>query len=68
MVESLCPRCGELMGDLPPARSRMTIDRDIFVCSPCSTDEAVRDVAGLAPVEPSAWPIAERLNLNDYIQ
>ncbi|WP_229740343.1 hypothetical protein [Nocardia rhizosphaerihabitans] len=54
------------MGELPPAKSRMKIDRDLLVCSACGTDKAARDAVGLAPVEPSAWP-TERLNLNDYI-
>ncbi|ATL71807.1 hypothetical protein CRH09_15500 [Nocardia terpenica] len=66
VVESRCPRCGELMGELPPARSRMKIDRDLFVCSACGTDEALRDAAGFPPIEPSAWPVTERLNLHDY--
>ncbi|MGW4371797.1 hypothetical protein ACWEKT_39895 [Nocardia takedensis] len=38
----------------------MTLARDLIICAACGTDEAVRDAANLAPIEPSAWPVAER--------
>lgn len=53
--EPRCPRCtGPLGGSL--ARSRMTHARDLGICSPCATDEAMREVAGQAPIPPTDWP------------
>lgn len=38
---------------LPPALSRVA---DIYVCSACGNDEALRDLAGVPPVPPDEWP------------
>ncbi|MFD8886738.1 hypothetical protein ACFV0H_30145 [Streptomyces erythrochromogenes] len=53
-----CPRCSQTLPDGPPARSRLTADRQLTICSPCGTDEAVRDQAGLAPIPPTEWPLS----------
>jgi len=39
---------------LPPALSRVA---DIYICSECGQDEAMRDFAGSPPVPPDEWPI-----------
>ena len=68
----LCPRCGirrfrpygssrapqgSGISDFspPPALSRM--DNATYVCSPCGTDEAMREFQGLPPVPPTEWPM-----------
>lgn len=56
---SRCPRCQGPLGT-DPARSRMTAQRDIPICSPCAQDEAGADAAGRAPVPPGEWPLAPR--------
>ncbi|MFE3505940.1 hypothetical protein [Kitasatospora sp. NPDC059160] len=51
-----CPRCGGTL-EGSTARSRTTINRDRVICSPCGSDEAVRDQRGLAPIPPTDWPV-----------
>ncbi|MFF3726877.1 hypothetical protein ACFYYM_31425 [Streptomyces erythrochromogenes] len=52
-----CARCRQPLPDGPPARSRLTHDRQLTICSACGTDEAVRDLTGLAPIPPTEWPL-----------
>lgn len=71
MTFQLCPRCyhnrftpyGEDMhrdeegnpdGPPYPALSRVA---DIYICSECGTDEAMRDHAQEPPIPPNEWPI-----------
>ncbi|GAA2242137.1 hypothetical protein GCM10010232_31510 [Streptomyces amakusaensis] len=56
MPNTRCPRCGGPLGDRP-ARSRLTIGRDVAICTTCGTDEAVREAAGLSPVPFGEWPL-----------
>src|SRR5262245_60600689 len=60
-----CPRCGVdeftpygepyRPGDPPPpAKSRVA---DIWICSACGTDEAMRDFGGAPPIPPDEWPV-----------
>lgn len=49
-----CPRCRGPLG--MPARSRMHTARAVPICTPCGTDEAVREQHGLPPVPPTDWP------------
>lgn len=51
-----CPRCGN-PDEARPARSRTTTARSLPICSPCGTDEAVRDHAGKPPIPPTEWPL-----------
>jgi hypothetical protein len=62
----LCPRCeqNEYLdygnrpeeGDPPfPALSR--VDNKTYICTPCGTDEAMRDFTGAGPVPLDEWPI-----------
>jgi hypothetical protein len=57
MTKTRCPRCTNPYDPGQPARSRVTLSRDIPICPPCGTDEAVRDAAGRAPIPPSEWPL-----------
>ncbi|MGA4842112.1 hypothetical protein [Streptomyces sp. G45] len=50
------PRCGDPRGDRP-ARSRLTTDRAALICTPCGTDEAVREAHGHAPVPFDEGPV-----------
>lgn len=52
-----CPRCSNPYNARSAAKSRVTLARDISVCPPCGTDEAVRDSTGRAPVPPGEWPL-----------
>lgn len=53
-----CPRCRNKM-DLPGA-SRATPDREIEICGPCCSDEAMREAAGLPWPSVSEWPVPRR--------
>lgn len=59
MPDARCPRCGGLLGERP-ARSRLTVDRDVWICTPCGTDEAVRDATRQPPVPFDDWPLQTR--------
>lgn len=65
----LCPRCEvnhftpykaadvsiEQLRKYPyPALSRVA---QIYICSPCGQDEAMRDFGNAAPIPPDEWPI-----------
>ena len=65
-----CPRCGvneytpyairtsvRLDADAPPFPALSRADNKTYICSPCGTDEAMRDFSGEPPVPPSEWPI-----------
>jgi len=52
-----CPRCSTTYDPDTAAKSRVTLARTTSICSPCGTDEAVRDAAGRAPVPLGEWPI-----------
>ncbi|MFZ3552499.1 hypothetical protein ACODT3_44165 [Streptomyces sp. 4.24] len=51
-----CPRCRGSVGTRP-ARSRLHHDRTTPICTPCATDEALRDAAHLPPIPPTDWPL-----------
>jgi hypothetical protein len=66
----LCPRCererylpygGErpvAEGFAPPALSR--VDNATYICTPCGSDEAMRDYTRQPPVPPDEWPLNPR--------
>lgn len=56
MPDTRCPRCGGPLGERP-ARSRITVGRDIRICTTCGTDEAARDATGETPVPFGDWPV-----------
>ncbi|MFD7429690.1 hypothetical protein ACIF6H_12245 [Streptomyces microflavus] len=56
MSDVRCARCGGPLGERP-ARSRLTADREVQICTMCGTDEAVREVDGLPPVPFGDWPL-----------
>lgn len=51
-----CPRCRGPLGERP-ARSRLTTDREVLICTLCGTEEAARDARGQAPLPFGEWPI-----------
>ncbi|MET8690545.1 hypothetical protein ABZV77_40700 [Streptomyces sp. NPDC004732] len=55
MPDTRCPRCGGPLGERP-ARSRLTTDREVLICTTCGTDEAVREATGKPPVPFGDWP------------
>ncbi|MEV2264087.1 hypothetical protein AB0J13_36265 [Streptomyces anulatus] len=56
MSDARCPRCGGPLGERP-ARSRLTAAREVFICTTCGTEEAVRHAHGQAPVPFGEWPL-----------
>ncbi len=56
MPDTPCPRCGGPLGE-HPARTRLTLDRDVRICTPCGTDEATRIARGEPPIPFGDWPI-----------
>ncbi|MFD9150360.1 hypothetical protein ACIPPN_21175 [Streptomyces diastaticus] len=56
MPDTRCPRCGGPLGEAP-ARSRLTTDREVLICTTCGTDEAVREATGRTPVPFGDWPL-----------
>ncbi|MFJ2819394.1 hypothetical protein [Streptomyces sp. NPDC087294] len=56
MPDTRCPRCDCPLGERP-ARTRLTIDRDVRICSACGIEEAVRDAKGQPPIAFGEWPI-----------
>ncbi|MCC3767584.1 hypothetical protein [Streptomyces sp. UNOC14_S4] len=54
MTDARCPRCGGPLGERP-AGSRLTISRDVRICTPCGQDEAVRDATGQGPIPFDDW-------------
>lgn len=69
MSSELCPRCQirryttynargvsneEVVRHPYPALSRVA---DIYICSDCGRDEAMRDFQALPPVPPDEWPV-----------
>lgn len=57
-----CPRCSfsRLRGDRPALNTLSRTDNHTYVCSPCGSDEAMRDFAGDTPIPPTDWPISGR--------
>lgn len=52
-----CPRC---LGVIENAgMSRATPDRDIEICGPCSSDEALREIAEEWVVPVADWPMVD---------
>ena len=43
MQELLCPRCGEMKMRSKPATNARSRHFEIYICSECGTDEALRD-------------------------
>lgn len=41
-----CPRCGHYRMDEKPVRNAISRHADVYICSLCGTDEAIRDMIG----------------------
>ena len=54
-----CPRCGYATMDPVVTRNALSRHADIYVCSACGTDEAIRDFVG------KTIPITEWIGLKD---
>jgi hypothetical protein len=56
----ICPRCQLTeLEDERAGNALSRLDNDTYVCSPCGTDEAMLDVAGIGQRE--TWPIKRAL-------
>lgn len=54
MSNTTCPRCGT---DLPDegVHALSRVEQGIYICSPCGTDEAMRDFTGVPPIPRQVW-------------
>jgi hypothetical protein len=56
----MCPRCHRSLLKADLAQNALSrLDNDTYVCSPCGTDEAILDFAGVGQKE--TWPILRNL-------
>lgn len=53
-----CPRCGKDNMDQSAARNAMSRYAEVYICSDCGTDEAIRDYAGSEPIPFRKWAAA----------
>lgn len=49
-----CPRCGQMM-KAPLEGQALSRQGDVYICSNCGLDEAVRTAMGLAPLPLVEW-------------
>ena len=60
MTMTRCPRCGDSYDDRYPGVSHATPRRTIYVCRPCSQDEASRLMKGDPLPVMAQWPVARK--------
>ena len=64
-----CPRC--LLADLAEVQAQNALrrfDSDLYICSPCGEDEAVRDFFdGFRRMEPCEWPVRTRYTFQSLL-
>jgi len=62
-----CPRCGHHRMEKASVRNALSRRADVYICSECGTDEAMRDMTGQDPMPLDQWAIVLGLdNNNDY--
>lgn len=50
-----CPRCGRERMTADPALNALSRHENVYVCSECGRDEALRDVSGMPPLPLREW-------------
>ena len=64
-----CPRCR--LSDLAEVQAQNALSRfdsDLYICSPCGEDEAVRDFFdGFRRMEPCEWPVRTRYTFQSLL-
>ena len=64
-----CPRCQ--LSDLAEVQAQNALSRfdsDLYICSPCGEDEAVRDFFdGVRRMEPCEWPVRTRYTFQSLL-
>ena len=64
-----CPRCQ--LSDLAEVQAQNALSRfdlDLYICSPCGEDEAVRDFFdGFRRMEPCEWPVRTRYTFQSLL-
>ena len=64
-----CPRCQ--LSDLAEVQAQNALSRfdsDLYICSPCGEDEAVRDFFdGFRRMEPCEWPVRTRYTFQSIL-
>ncbi len=56
----ICPRCGKAMNE-DDALNSLSRYADVYICSNCGTDEAMRGLFGGSPMDFSEWQIWKEL-------
>ena len=64
-----CPRCQlSDLAELQAQNALSRFDSDLYICSPCGEDEAVRDFFdGFRRMEPCEWPVRTRYTFQSLL-
>jgi len=54
-----CPRCGRNTMDCKPTRNALSRRATVYICNPCGTDEALRDMLHMEPLPLIEWSIIQ---------
>lgn len=57
-----CPRCGHSRMDPVPVRNALSRRANVYICSECGMDEAMRDMAGKPPLPLPEWGMVKGLD------
>ncbi|MEV7614003.1 hypothetical protein [Streptomyces sp. NPDC089799] len=63
---ALCPRC-RVRSLEQPGGSRLTDERDVDICGPCSSDEAIYDSMGMTQIPKRQWPVSAVFDWQDQV-
>lgn len=63
-----CPRCMVTELEIEQARNALSRVTDMYICTPCGMDEAVRDFAPSLKVrQKHEWPVLTRHSFHDLV-
>lgn len=64
-----CPRCQLFdLAEVQAQNALSRFDSDLYICSPCGEDEAVRDFFdGFRRMEPCEWPVRTRYTFQSLL-
>lgn len=55
-----CPRCGRMTMRQPATTNALSRYADVYICSGCGMDEALRDFTGLQPLPFTEWNVVKK--------
>lgn len=59
-----CPRCGQRRMKPQAAANALSRFHDVYICSECGVDEALRSAQGLAPLPLEEWGMFRTTEVN----